>query len=257
VLLVPAEMDSTAEENAAAAKMQAMKRGSDARGAVAKQKAEENAAAQKVQSMKRGADSRKAVAEKRAAAAAAKAAEQAAKEAEASERLGACAKGYTQRKKAQQEKKEMAAASSRIQANFKGRKERSDPASEANVRKARAANDPAMLSEKYLASHKLMSLFENLGSQLMRERPADPRAFLVNVLTQLKEQPNPTSSLNFFNPTDVETLFSMYDASMMGLTPPQCREALNAIGLEGAPVPAGIPRFDKPTFLQLVADNSK
>jgi len=101
-----------------------------------------------------------------------------------------------------------------------------------------------------------MQLFENLGSQLMRERPADPRAFLVNVLSSLKEMPNPSSSLNFFDPTDVETLFTMYDASMMGLTPPQCREALNAIGLEAARVPAGIERFDKPTFLQLVQDNS-
>ena len=38
------------------------------------------------------------------------------------------------------------------------------------------------------------------------------------------------------DPTDVETLFSMYDASNTGLTPKQCREALNAIGLDQAAV---------------------
>ena len=196
------------------------------------------------------------VQQKRKDAEAKAAAEEAAKEAEASERLGACAKGYVQRKKEKQEKQEMASATARIQANFRGRKERSDPATESNVRKARAANDPSLKAEKYLQEHKLMALFELMGEQLMRERPADPRKYLVDVLSQLKELPNPTSSLNFFDPTDVETLFSMYDASMQGLTRAQCREALNAIGLESARVPAGIERFDKPTFLSLVNDNS-
>lgn len=217
---------------------------------------EEDAAAAKLQAIKRGKDSRAVVQQKRADAAAKEQAEAAAKEAEASERLGACAKGYVQRKKVKEEKQQMSTGASRIQANFRGRKERSDPAAESNVRKARAANDPSLQAEKYLKEHKLMQLFELLGEQLMRERPENPRAFLVDSLTQLKELPDPTSSLNFFDPTDVETMFSMYDASMKGLTPAQCREALNAIGLEGAPVPAGIDRFDKPTFLQLVQDNS-
>ena len=78
---------------------------------------------------------------------------------------------------------------------------------------------------------------------------------VVDELARLKEQPNPTSALNFFDPTDVETLFSMYDASMKGLTPAQCREALNAVGLDFASVPAGVERFDKPAFLQLVDSN--
>ena len=150
----------------------------------------------------------------------------------------------------------MAMATSRIQANFRGRKERTDPNAESNVRKARAANDPSLQAEKYLKEHKVMELFELLGEQLMRDRPADPRSYLVDKLTQLKGQPDPTSSLNFFDPTDVETLFSMYDASMMGLTPAQCREALNAIGLETADVPAGIARFDRATFLSIVDNRS-
>jgi len=216
---------------------------------------DDNSAATKLQTAKRGKDARQAVQEKRAAATAKAAAVDAAKEAEASERLGACAKGYVQRKQEKKEKQEKAAATTRITANFRGRKERADPASETNVRKARAKNDPSLQAEKYLKEHKLMALFELMGEQLMRDRPADPRKYLVEVLMRLKELPDPASPLNFFDPNDVETLFSMYDASMKGLTPAQCREALNAIGLEYAALPAGIERFDKPTFMTLVDQN--
>ena len=192
---------------------------------------------------------------KRAEAAAKKAAEEAAKEAEASERLGACAKGYVQRKAEKAEKAAKAQATTRIQANFRGKKERADPAAESNVRKTRAANDPSLQAERYLKDHKVMALFELLGEQLMRDRPADPKAHLIELLSTLKDLPDPTSSLNFFDPTDVETLFSMYDASMKGLTPSQAREALNAIGLEHAKIPAGTESFDKPSFLALVEQN--
>ena len=118
--------------------------------------------------------------------------------------------------------------------------------------KDRAANDPSVKAETYLKKHKLMALFELMGESLVREKPDDPRAFLVSYLTQLKEKSDPTSPLNFFDGDDVDTLFSMYDASNMGLTPKQCREALNAIGLESVAVPTGQERFDKAAFMSLV-----
>jgi hypothetical protein len=193
---------------------------------------------------------------KREEAAAKKAAVEAAAEAEASARLGACAKGYVQRKKEKQEKQEkeeMKGATTRIQASFRGRKERKDPNAESNVRKARAANDPSLQAEKYLKDHKLMQLFELLGETLVRAKPDNPRTFLVQYLTQLKEQDNPTSPLHFFEGDDVDTLFSMYDVSNRGLTPAQCREALNAIGLERVQVPVvDSERFDKAAFMELV-----
>lgn len=214
---------------------------------------DENGAATKLQAAKRGKDSRAVVQEKRAAAAAKSEAADAAKEAEASARLGACAKGYVQRKAERQEKEQKAVATTRIQANFRGRKERSDPGAESNVRKARSANDPSLQAEKYMKEHKLMELFELMGEQLMRERPDDPREFLAaKLLPSLKEMTDPTSSLNFFDPTDVETLFSMYDASSSGLTQAQCREALNAIGLEKAPVPPELEKLDKNAFMKIV-----
>jgi len=146
----------------------------------------------------------------------------------------------------------MGVATTKIQANFRGRKERADPNAESNVRKQRAASDPAFQAEKYMTQHKLNALFELLGEQLVRARPDDPREFLAQALQQLKDKPDPTSPLNFFEPDDVDTLFHMYDACNLGLTPAQCREALDAIGLEGRKVPPSVTRFDRDAFMALV-----
>ena len=147
---------------------------------------EEKTAAAKLQAAKRGKDAREQVRERRQAAAAAEAAAAVAKEEEAAVMLSAGAKGYLQRKRLKREQEEMAKASvstrlalfefkcstlatgresellsspcvqmpparqARIQANFRGRKEREDPMSEANVRKARREDDPAHKAERYL-----------------------------------------------------------------------------------------------------------
>ena len=138
-----------------------------------------------------------------------------------------------------------------IQANFRGRKERHDPGAEANVRRARNQNDPQVQATNYIKEHKLMALFELLGQSLVAAQPDDPRAFLAQQLTQLKGMGNPTSPLNFFTEGDVDVLFSMYDASRRGLTGAQCREALNAMGLDKVDVPAATARFDLAAFRAL------
>ena len=138
-----------------------------------------------------------------------------------------------------------------LQANFRGRKERKDPGSEANVRRARSQNDPQVQATNYIKEHQLMELFELLGQSLVAAQPDDPRAFLAQTLTQLKGAPNPTSPLNFFTEDDVDVLYSMYDVSRRGLTRAQCREALNAIGLDKVDVPAGRDKFDLVAFREL------
>merc|ERR1719502_1193137 len=100
------------DEDGAAAKIAAMKRGQASRARVKEMK-EERAAATKMQAAKRGKDAREQVREQRAASAEAEAAKVAAKEEEASVRLGAGAKGYFQRKRLQKEREEMAAATTR------------------------------------------------------------------------------------------------------------------------------------------------
>ena len=201
---------------------------------------------------KRGKDARDAVKRSREERAAAAAAKEAAKEHEASVRLGAGAKGYVQRKREKKEREEMAKASVRIQANFRGRKERDDPTSEVNVRKARNASDPQYQAEKYMEQHKLLELFDLLGQQLVQHKPDNPRAFLIDELEKLQKKKEPHSPLHFFTNEDVETLYSMYDASGLGLTPAQCQEALVALGLEKVKVPPAVERFDRNAFMNLL-----
>jgi len=209
---------------------------------------DEDAAAAKLQAIKRGTDVRERVRARRAAEEEAKAAAFAEKEAAANARLAAGAKGYQARK---QRKKEDAAMT-RLQANYRGKMERTNPQSETNVRKARNDNDPGFIAESYMRDHKLLELFDLLGQKLVSERPENPRAFLISELTKLKSTKEPSSPLNFFSPDDIETLFSMYDVSGDGLTAGQCREALNAMGLETLKVPMGVERFDRNAFFAIL-----
>jgi len=211
---------------------------------------EEKSAATKMQAAKRGKDAREQVREQRAASAAAEAAKAAAQEDQASVRLGAGAKGYMARKRMKKEREEMAAATTRIQANFKGKRSRA----EVEVLKKRRADDPAYQAEKYLQDHKLLELFELLGNKLVTERPADPRAYLVQELTQLKSIKDPSSPMNFFSEQDVETLFSMYDVSGKGLTRTQCVEAFDAMGVSASVPPSAYEseKIDRATFLNLL-----
>lgn len=90
-----------------------------------------------------------------------------------------------------------------------------------------------------------------LGQRLVREQPDDPRAFLAAYLEQIARSQDKTSPMNFFTEQDIKTLFNMYDQQKTGITQAQCREALNAIGLEDVHVP-NRPRIDLQTFQSLV-----
>jgi len=212
---------------------------------------DENSAALAIQSAKRGKEARDAVAQKKIAQEERAKLEQAKQEAEASARLGAGAKGYAQRKRAQKEKEEQSKSAVMIQAKFRGKKERTDPAAEANLRRARSKNDPQVQAQAYMKTHKLMELFEMLGQRLVREQPEDPRATLIGYLEEIARTSDKTSPMNFFSDQDIATLFSMYDQQKVGVTQAQCREALNAIGLEEVIVPER-PRIDLATFRGLI-----
>ena len=221
-----------------------------ARAQVKQMRAEENAAASKLQSVKRGKDARDQVrAQREAAAAAAQAAAEAA-EAEASARLGAGAKGYIQRKKQKKEREEIAAASTRIQAARRGKEARKEAAALAQRRK----DDPVYQAEEYLKQHKLLELFDLLSQKLVSERPSDPRAYLIAELAKLKETKTPSSPMNFFSGQDIETLYSMYDVSGRGLTRTQCMEAFEALGVRVTMPPQSREGelFDKTAFMSLL-----
>ena len=99
--------------------------------------------------------------------------------------------------------------------------------------------------------HLTQELFELLGQRLVREQPEDPKAFLVSYLEEIARTSDKTSPMNFFTDQDISTLFSMYDQQKNGITQAQCREALNAIGLEEVTVPDR-PRIDLATFRGLI-----
>ena len=90
-----------------------------------------------------------------------------------------------------------------------------------------------------------------MGQRLVREQPEDPKAFLVSYLEEIARTSDKTSPMNFFSDQDISTLFSMYDQQKNGITKAQCREALNAIGLEEVGVPDR-PRIDLATFRGLI-----
>jgi len=212
---------------------------------------DESSAATYIQKAKRGKDAKEAVAQKKLALEERQKTELAKKEADASARLGAGAKGYAQRRKAQKEKEEQGKSAVMIQAKFRGKKERTDPAAEANLRRARSKNDPQVQAQAYMKQHKLVELFELLGQKLIREQPDDPRQFLVTYLGEIARSSDKTSPMNFFSETDIATLYSMYDQQKTGITKEQCREALNAVGLEEVAVP-DMPRIDGATFRGLI-----
>jgi len=198
---------------------------------------EMNNAALSIQSIRRGRDARAAVGAKKASAQEQAKQQEAAQHERASAVLGAGVKGYSQRRAKKLEQQEMGQKATCIQAKFRGRKERADPAAEANIRRERSKNDPKTQAATYMKFHNVMELFEMLGQMVISEKPDDPRSFLVEQLERMSAVKDRTSPMNFFSEEDIDTLYSMYDVGKRGITPMQCREALDGIGLHAVAVP--------------------
>ena len=164
--------------------------------------------------------------------------------------LSAGARGYSQRRQERQKSQETSNSAVRIQAKFRGKKER-DPTSEASVRRLRKQNDPNEQASEYLEKHKILELFDMLGQMVISDKPSDPRAFLASQLEVMSASTDFTSPRNFFSDAELDTLYAMYDVSKGGMTRAQCREALNAIGLEAVALPDGASRFDAAAFKAL------
>lgn len=121
------------------------------------------------------------------------------------ELLSAAAKGDAQRRAA----KLLLEEQQQKEARIRGQKERTDPGAEANARRARSANDPALKGAVYLERHHILPLFEMLAQKLLSEKPEDPKQFLVQMLKSMSKLKDPTSPKNFFTDTDIETLYHM------------------------------------------------
>lgn len=108
--------------------------------------------------------------------------------------------------------------------------------------------DPRLDAERYLTEHNIQKLFRDLGMRLLYERPADPNAFLVKVLQDMKtgrKQP-------FFNEQDVRACFSAFDVTNTGeISADQYTQGLKILGIDDAP---GLeaPTIDRESFVAKV-----
>lgn len=127
----------------------------------------------------------------------------------------------------------------------------------------------------YLNKHKVLKLFDILGSQLAKEKPDDPNEFLIAELTRIMEKKSAKEPVSLFTETDIENMFAIFDLTGREyVTQVQYRKgklssaainlhstpydllavlskALNAVGIEipTLPIPEG-DQIDKATFVK-------
>ena len=122
-----------------------------------------------------------------------------------------------------------------------------------NMSETRAAfDDPRVDAKEYLEAKGVLRLFQEIGTSVMYNRPADPKASLVEELKRLKaEEKVQTLGSGIFSAKDVETMFGMFDPMGSGnISAAQCSQAFASLCL---PKPAQIPdSVSKEQFCKLV-----
>ncbi|KAJ8602291.1 hypothetical protein CTAYLR_007866 [Chrysophaeum taylorii] len=109
--------------------------------------------------------------------------------------------------------------------------------------------DPREDAERYLNEHKVKKLFKELGTRLLYERPADPNAFLIKVLQEMRDHKRRE---RFFSEADVRACFGAYDVTNTGkISADQYLNALSSMGVE-TPTPLSEPTVDRETFVSNV-----
>merc|ERR1712224_392808 len=110
--------------------------------------------------------------------------------------------------------------------------------------------DPREKAEKYMEKHKILKLFEELGTAVIYERPADPNAFLIEELKKKTAK----KTAHFFSEQDVKTMFSMFDTTQKGhISKDQYAQALRSLGIDKPstlPLPSKTQKVDKHTFVK-------
>lgn len=92
--------------------------------------------------------------------------------------------------------------------------------------------------DAYMQRHALPQLFESLVGQLIYQKPAEPRTFLIQQLKQLQQskggKPAPAlAPASLFTDSDLDILFSLQDVMKKGeISLLQARQALQQLGVE-------------------------
>ncbi|XP_063444619.1 EF-hand calcium-binding domain-containing protein 10-like [Mytilus trossulus] len=97
-------------------------------------------------------------------------------------------------------------------------------------------------AKEYLNDHKIVELFNNLTSQLIFNRPDEPKKHMIEILEKL--QKSRATKLDFpclFDDTNIQSIYGMLDPTGRGfITLQQYMEALTTLGIKDFPeVPEG------------------
>mmetsp|Transcript_4355 Transcript_4355/g.7451 ORF Transcript_4355/g.7451 Transcript_4355/m.7451 type:complete len:172 (-) Transcript_4355:76-591(-) len=111
----------------------------------------------------------------------------------------------------------------------------------------------------YLQQHCIHQLFNGLLAQAALERPPDLRTYLVQVLTEMKNNKS-SPSIGFFTAEDLSTMFDMWDVAKTGtLLPSQVAETLKAINSDvdveqvaQSLIDQGVTTVDKEAYVNIV-----
>lgn len=119
--------------------------------------------------------------------------------------------------------------------------------------------NPREDAAEYLAKHKVTELFQELGTRLMFERPADPNTFLVETLAAIQKHSQAGKPTVFFSEQDVLTMFGMFDPTGRGyLTVDQYAAALESLDVKQTiALPAEVKMVDNATFARNIGAELK
>ncbi|XP_033744963.1 EF-hand calcium-binding domain-containing protein 10-like [Pecten maximus] len=89
-------------------------------------------------------------------------------------------------------------------------------------------------ARQYLEDHRVLELFNNMTSQLIYNRPEEPKKFMIDVLEKL--QKSKMTRLDYpclFDDSNIQSVFGMLDPTNRGcVTFQQYSEALTTLGVK-------------------------
>ncbi|KAL8575485.1 hypothetical protein ACOMHN_013036 [Nucella lapillus] len=110
-------------------------------------------------------------------------------------------------------------------------------------------------ADEYLRRHKVLELFNNLTSQLIYERPDQPKPFITEVLQRLQKAKSTQFDLPcLFDESNITSIFGMLDPTGRGyISHKQYNEALVTLGVKDfdlEPVGHDIDRITMDIFVR-------
>ncbi|XP_060573112.1 EF-hand calcium-binding domain-containing protein 10-like [Ruditapes philippinarum] len=87
----------------------------------------------------------------------------------------------------------------------------------------------------YLQNHRILELFNNMTSQLIFNRPADPKKFMIENLERLQKAKSTKRDCPcLFDDSNIQSVYGMLDPTNRGyITLQQYCEALETLGIKG------------------------